>query len=78
VIEGTGINPIGVAVASLINEIGFNHFWNMNINFQELSLLLIPYDLGLYPILCCLAIFSQLILEILALILIFFLPFHQY
>ncbi|MBT2668879.1 hypothetical protein J7J00_26115 [Bacillus sp. ISL-4] len=42
--------PIGVAVASLINEIGFNFFWKIDKDFQELSLPSIPYDLGIYPI----------------------------
>lgn len=48
--------PVGVATSILINEIGFNFFWRMNIVFQELSFTGVPYDLGLYPILCCLFI----------------------
>jgi hypothetical protein len=50
--------PIGVAVATLINDIGFNYFWEMDKNFKDLSLPSIPYNLGLYPILCCLFICS--------------------
>ena len=48
--------PIGAATSFLINEIGFNHFWKMDKTFEELSLTSLPYDLGLYPILCCLFI----------------------
>lgn len=48
--------PIGVATSILVNEIGFNYFWKMDIVFQESSLTGIPYDLGLYPILGCLFI----------------------
>lgn len=47
-----------MAVATLINDIGFNYFWEMDKNFKDLSLPLIPYNLGLYPILCCLFICS--------------------
>ncbi|MCM3673262.1 hypothetical protein M3699_05055 [Peribacillus simplex] len=50
--------PIGVAVATLINDIGFNYFWEMDKNFKDLSLPSIPYNLGLYPTLCCLFICS--------------------
>jgi prepilin signal peptidase PulO-like enzyme (type II secretory pathway) len=48
--------PIGAATSFLINEIGFNYFWRMDKTFEELSLASVPYDLGLYPILCCLFI----------------------
>lgn len=48
--------PVGVATSILINEIGFNYFWKMDIVFQESSLTSIPYDVGLYPILGCLFI----------------------
>ncbi|MEK4012789.1 hypothetical protein [Peribacillus sp. FSL M8-0224] len=48
--------PVGVAISILLNEIGFNYFWRMDIVFQESSLTGISYDLGLNPILGCLFI----------------------
>ncbi|MGE7650749.1 CBO0543 family protein [Peribacillus frigoritolerans] len=45
--------PIGSTVSFLINEIGFTYFWEMGNVFAP-----IWYDLGLYPIACCLFICS--------------------
>lgn len=43
--------PMGSATSFLINEIGSTYFWKM-----DKVLALIWYDLGLYPIACCLFI----------------------
>ncbi|PRS26210.1 hypothetical protein C6W19_25695 [Bacillus sp. RJGP41] len=43
--------PIATATSFFINEIGFNYFWEMDINYKQESLTALPYDLGLYPIL---------------------------
>ncbi len=50
--------PIGIATAFLINTVGFNYFWRLKHSYNELSLSALPFDLGIYPILTCLFIFS--------------------
>lgn len=45
--------PIGTATSFLINKIGFSYFWKMDNDLYSIS-----YDLGLYPIACCLFIYS--------------------
>jgi len=48
--------PIGMATAFLINDWGFNYFWKLKHSFKDLSLSALPFNLGLFPILCCLFI----------------------
>ncbi|MEH7403642.1 hypothetical protein V7148_22055 [Gottfriedia acidiceleris] len=50
--------PIGIAIAFLINTVGFNYFWRLKHSYNELSLSALPFDLGIYPILTCLFIIS--------------------
>ncbi|MGE7760416.1 CBO0543 family protein [Peribacillus sp. NPDC097895] len=45
--------PIGSATSFMINEIGFTYFWKMDKTLASFS-----YDLGLFPIACCLFICS--------------------
>ncbi|MES1038925.1 hypothetical protein [Peribacillus simplex] len=45
--------PIGSATSFLINGIGFAYFWKM-----DKELVAILYDIGFYPIACCLFIAS--------------------
>ncbi len=45
--------PIGAATSFLINKIGFSYFWKMDNDLYSIS-----YDLGLYPITCCLFVYN--------------------
>ncbi|WP_396020855.1 CBO0543 family protein [Bacillus sp. SD075] len=44
--------PFGSTISFLINKIGFSYFWKMDNHLNSIS-----YDMGLYPIACCLFIY---------------------
>ncbi|WP_340013009.1 hypothetical protein [Paenibacillus sp. FSL K6-1318] len=49
--------PLGVAIASCINNVGFNYFWNILPNTRNQSFAALPMDLGIYPIAGCLMMY---------------------
>ncbi|MCP1184437.1 hypothetical protein [Paenibacillus sp. 1781tsa1] len=53
--------PLGVAIASCINNVGFNYFWNILPNTRNQSFAALPMDLGIYPIAGCLMMYAILV-----------------
>ncbi|WP_230200287.1 CBO0543 family protein [Bacillus niameyensis] len=50
--------PFVSVVAFVLNEIGFNNFWDFIPRFKNISLSSLPLNLGLYPVLGCLLVYS--------------------
>lgn len=42
--------PLGVAVSTCINSVGFNYFWNILPHTRNEAYAALPMDLGIYPI----------------------------
>ncbi|MGF9696241.1 CBO0543 family protein [Paenibacillus sp. MABNR03] len=42
--------PVAVALASVVNNIGFNYFWLLSPVFKNIAFSAIPFDLGMFPI----------------------------
>ncbi|MGE6575130.1 hypothetical protein [Paenibacillus xylanexedens] len=53
--------PLGVAIASCINNVGFNYFWNILPNTRNQSFAALPMDLGIYPIAGCLMMYAIIV-----------------
>ncbi|WP_091018867.1 MULTISPECIES: hypothetical protein [Paenibacillus] len=53
--------PLGVAISSCINNVGFNYFWNILPNTRNQSYAALPMDLGIYPIAGCLMMYAILV-----------------
>jgi hypothetical protein len=51
------IVPIGISAAFLINEPGFNYFWEIKPKYKNVSLSAQPLNFGLYPILASFMIY---------------------
>ncbi|WLR50378.1 hypothetical protein LC040_14055 [Bacillus tianshenii] len=47
------IAPIGGLISFILNDWGFNYFWEVTPVYKNTSLSALPYCLGLYPILAC-------------------------
>jgi len=54
------IAPIGATVAFVINEWGFNYFWQFKPVYRNVSFSSLPLDIGLYPVLACFFIYFKL------------------
>lgn len=50
--------PFVSVVAFVLNEIGFNNFLDFIPRFKNISLSSLPLNLGLYPVLGCLLVYS--------------------
>ncbi|MDT9717773.1 hypothetical protein QVE09_02605 [Paenibacillus sp. ClWae2A] len=53
--------PLGVAIASCINNVGFNYFWNILPNTRNQSFAALPMNLGIYPIAGCLMMYAIIV-----------------
>ena len=49
--------PLGVAVSTCINSVGFNYYWNILPNTRNESFAALPMDLGIYPITGCIMMY---------------------
>ncbi|MBB6020154.1 hypothetical protein HNR77_001215 [Paenibacillus sp. JGP012] len=53
--------PLGVAVSSCINNVGFNFFWNILPHTRNESFAALPMDLGIYPVTGCIMMYLILV-----------------
>jgi hypothetical protein len=51
------IVPVGISAAFLINEPGFNYFWEIKPQYKNHSFAALPMNFGLYPILASFMIY---------------------
>lgn len=49
--------PAAVALASVINNVGFNYFWLLSPQFRNVAFSAIPFDLGLFPVSACFVLY---------------------
>jgi len=53
--------PLGVAVSTCINSVGFNYFWNILPHTRNEAYAALPMDLGIYPITGCIMMYMILV-----------------
>ncbi|PYE48064.1 hypothetical protein HUB98_01850 [Paenibacillus barcinonensis] len=53
--------PLGVALSSSINSVGFNFFWNILPNTRNQGFAALPMDLGIYPVTGCIMMYMILV-----------------